>query len=239
MSPAIAVACQNVQEPVRAGLYIPQPPELVLKHLLKGYRHAVMRVDIYHVQVCPPEGSNKVLAEQCGGLVSVVELGARRRPRVVSGMQDWPPQVRGRLVPHDGGPAIVDTLLYQIDLIVGVAPFPRGSVLGRYQVPRHVPVYPLRIPVSQRPDHRVGKRVVRRNGPVPVHSEDLACQRGEVLRQRRLAGVPGGDVQLSVRPELYPAAVMVGRSGDSFHKHHVLGDFPVDELIADHLVEYI
>src|SRR5882757_3338179 len=108
-----------------------------------------------------------------------------------------------------GGPAEVAALLDQVQLVLAVL-----AELRRPQLPAGVPGEALRVAVPETPDiPRVAagaeERVVARRRTVRVHPQDLAVQRVPVLREATVLGVADSRVELAVRTEPQPAAVVV------------------------------
>ena len=108
-----------------------------------------------------------------------------------------------------GGPAVVAALLDQVQLVLAVL-----AELGRPQLTAGVPREALRVAEAEAPDVAgvaagAEERVVARRGAVGVDPQDLAVERAPVLRVAAVLRVADGRVQLAVRTEPHPAAVVV------------------------------
>ena len=109
----------------------------------------------------------------------------------------------------DGRPAVVVALVDQVQLVERVL-----AELGGPQPPGVVERQPLHVAVPPRPHGGVGVGVAGRRVAVGGDPQDLAAQRAAVLGEGGLAGLAGGGVEVAVRPERQPAAVVDEAVGD-------------------------
>src|SRR3954447_4999849 len=114
----------------------------------------------------------------------------------------------------DLGPAVVLAGLDEVELVVGVL----AELTGPHALPA-VPGEALDVAVAVRPDRGASERVAGRGVPVRSDAKDLAAERVEVLRQGRVAGLAGADVEVAVRPEGDAATVVVAPAGDAREDH--------------------
>src|SRR4029077_13905054 len=85
----------------------------------------------------------------------------------------------------------------------------------------------LNIAMAERPDRRARGGIVGRDRPVLVQPQDLSPEAARVLRVRSVLGVARGDVELPVRTELQPTAVMIVVAGDPIEDDGLLAPQPV------------
>ncbi len=104
-------------------------------------------------------------------------------------------------------PAVVAALADVVDLVVALGPVAAGrAVLGRDQTAgARLPVEALRVAVAERDDLRRARAAVVLVGR---QAQVLAVERVRVLRELRLPGLAGGDVEVVVRPERDPPGVV-------------------------------
>ena len=70
-------------------------------------------------------------------------------------------------------------------------------------------------------DRGAGEGVIGRNRAVRVQAQDLAVEGGAILRRGALLGVAHRPIELAVRPELHPAAVVIAVAGYPLQQHPV------------------
>lgn len=93
-------------------------------------------------------------------------------------------------------------------------------MLGAVERPAlRLPGQPLGIAVTHAVDRRSGPRVVFGDGAAGRNPQDFAAQIILVLRQLRIIAVTCGDVQVPVRANLDPPAVVVGVARDMIQQN--------------------
>ena len=91
--------------------------------------------------------------------------------------------------------------------------------------------------MSKREHRRSAERVVGGRAPVLLESQDLPAERARVLRPRLLLTVARRDVELAVRSERDPAAVVIRRSGDVVEEDGLVRSRPVRVVHAHKTIE--
>src|SRR5512132_2730197 len=114
-----------------------------------------------------------------------------------------------------GAPAEVRAFDDQVDLVVAL-----GTVLGLPQPIRlRIEREPERVAVTERPDPRT-ERIPGGDRPIRVDPQDLAAKVPLLLTVRGISVLTGDDVELVIRPEEDPPAVVIRRARDAPLEQH-------------------
>src|SRR5918998_2095441 len=208
---AVAVAREDPQGAVGGLDDVPEATRLVLQELLLAHDCAAL-IQVEPVEPLATQGRHKEVALPLRDRTSLENLYATRGGLARGEECGYRVDVSVALttLALDLGPAVVASRDYTIDLVVGVL-----AELARVELAVCVPRQALHVAVAVGVERVARELVVSGHLSFGGEAQDLTSQGVGVLGTRTIARVAGAHVQVAVRSEGDPPAIVVGVDGDA------------------------